>query len=105
MIEYEVKKFIKEYWNCNIDKLNLNTRLDDIGMYGDDKYDFIIDFSKNFKLKIDEDFSFKDYIDDESDYLGIGYIFEKIFLKEKKKKIKTINISKLIEWINLGYIK
>lgn len=48
-----VKTFISKYWYYNIDKLISNTTLDEIGMFGDDKYDFIVAFTKEFNLNKD----------------------------------------------------
>jgi len=53
IVEHQIKTFICEYWNYKLDKLKLETTLDDIGMFGDDKYDFIISFCKKFNLNME----------------------------------------------------
>lgn len=98
-IENNVKIFISKYWHYKKDKLKIETTLDDIGMFGDDKYDFIVDFTKEFNLSL-ENFPFDKYIDDEvSDVLGL----RKLLYGKKLRKICPITISMLIEWIEKGY--
>jgi len=96
-IEYQVKTFICEYWSYKLDKLKLETTLDDIGMFGDDKYDFIISFCKKFNLNT-ERFPFDKYVDDEG-----GYFIRKLLFRKEKRKIYPISILVLINWIEKGY--
>lgn len=98
-IEYDVKTFICDYWYYKLDKLKSETTLDDIGMFGDDKYDFIISFCEKFNLK-SEDFPFDKYIDDEG-----GSFILRFFYKSKMRKIYPVSISMLIEWVEKGYWK
>jgi hypothetical protein len=94
-IENRVKIFISEYWHYNVEKLNLDTTLDDIGFFGDDKYDFIISFAKYFNLNVDN-FNFKEYVDDEVFDL---FNIKKVFMKVSYRKTIPIKISKLINWV------
>ena len=96
-IEQRVIEYISKYWSYDINKLRLNTTLDDIGMFGDDKYDFLIDFGNEYNLDM-IDFPFGKYIDDEGDILSIGFFLKKLFKGESKKQEK-ITIQMLINWV------
>ncbi|CVK16173.1 Protein of unknown function (DUF1493) [Apibacter mensalis] len=95
--EDKVKIFIGKYWNFKLDKLKLETTLDDIGMFGDDKYEFIIDFTKEFNLSIKQ-FPFDKYIDDEG-----GYFIRKFLFGKKLRKIQPITLLMLVNWVDKGY--
>lgn len=97
VIEDNVKIFISKYWQYRQDKLKIETTLDDIGMFGDDKYDFIIDFTRKFNLSVGN-FPFDKYIDDEG-----GYFIRKLLFRKRLRKIYPISISMLIEWLEKGY--
>ena len=98
----KILNFISEYWSYDINKLTEYKSLDDLGMYGDDKYDFIIDFAKVFDFNIEE-FPFDKYVEDESDFWGIGSLINKIIFNKKPREIKPITISMLIKWAENGY--
>ncbi len=92
-IEPKIKIFISKYWGYKLEKLKLQTTLDDIGMFGDDKYNFIVDFAKEFNLNI-EGFPFNKYIDDEG-----GNFIRRILFKKRLRKIYPITILMLISWV------
>ena len=94
----QVLNYISKYWSYDINKLTINKSLDDLGMYGDDKYDFIIDFAKAFNLNINE-FPFDKYIEDEGDFFGIGAFIKKNIFNKKSRDIKPITISMLLKWV------
>ncbi|MDR2123346.1 MAG: DUF1493 family protein [Flavobacteriaceae bacterium] len=96
-MEQKVKAFISKYWRYKLDKLKTETTLDDMGMFGDDKYDFIIDFAKEFDLSM-ENLPFDKYVD----YEGWGFI-RKLLFGERLRKIHPITISMLTDWVEKGY--
>ena len=55
----------------------------DLGIYGDDASDFIIDFSQRFKVDISS-FNFDEYFEGEGDM--ISKFFVNLFSKKKNKK-------------------
>jgi hypothetical protein len=97
LTEQKVKTFISKYWHYKLDKLKIETTLDDIGMYGDDTYDFIIAFAKEFNLSM-ENLPFDKYVDDE----GWDFI-RKLLFGKRLSKIYPISISMLINWVEKGY--
>lgn len=100
--DYKVKEFISSYWHYDIKNITLEKSLDDLGMYGDDKEDFINDFAKHFSLSL-ENFPFNHYIDDESvDVFGFGDFIKRNFLYGTKREIRLIYISMLIKWVEKG---
>lgn len=58
--------YISKYWTCSITKIKINTTLDDLGMFGDDKLDFLNDYSREFNVDI-SGFDFDKYIEPEPD--------------------------------------
>lgn len=99
VIDHTVKTFISKYWDYKLDKLKIETSLDDIGMFGDDKYDFIINFTKEFNLSV-KNFPFEKYIDDEG-----GNFIRKFLFGNRLRKIYPITILMLIKWVEQGYWK
>lgn len=98
-INNKIFSYISNYWNCSIDELLPQTTLDDIGMYGDDKLDFIKGFVNEFQLDLTH-FSFEKYIDDE----GGGFLRNLLF-GNKLRKIEPISIEMLIKCVDLGIWK
>ena len=101
MVRDKVFKFVSNYWSYDVNKLTPTKTLDELGLFGDDKYDFIVEFSKDFNLDI-TGFPFINYVENEGDTLGIGIFFKKYILRQKNKKIYEISIAKLIKWVDKG---
>ena len=45
-----LRDYISDYWSLKKDKIVAATTLDELGMFGNDKYDFLIDYCKKFKV-------------------------------------------------------
>lgn len=48
----QLKDFISKYWRYKKHKIEDTTTLDKLGMYGDDKYDFLIAMGKEFNVDL-----------------------------------------------------
>lgn len=94
----QLKDFISDYWRYKRHKIEDSTTLDKLGMYGDDKYDFLIDMGKEFNVDM-TDFLFDKYVDDEADFWGVGEAIRKLFGK-KIRKIYPITIQELVDFMN-----
>jgi len=91
----ELRDYVSEYWRYEKDKIKQDTTLDEIGMYGDDKYDFLIDLAKKFNLDL-KNFPFDNYVDDEIiDPFGLRDILLKFFGKTTRR-IEPITIEDLV---------
>lgn len=95
----QLKDFISKYWRYKKHKIEDTTTLDKLGMYGDDKYDFLIAMGKEFNVDM-TNFSFDKYVDDEVvDPFGIGEAIRKLFGK-KIRKIYPITVQELVDFMN-----
>ena len=85
----ELYKFLEKYTCQKHDDSALNLSLsNDLGIYGDDAFDLILDFSKKFSVDVSS-FQIGDYFEGEGD--AIFKFFANLFNKQKPKKILTIN--------------
>ena len=50
-MEKEFKIFISDFWSYKIEKIRLESTLDDLGMYADDKKDFLNSLFQKFDIK------------------------------------------------------
>lgn len=101
---YLLKGFIYEYWSFNKNKIFEKTTLDDLGMFGDDKYDFLIEFSKKFNVDI-SNIKFELYVEPEPSLLMYLDSFMRCFFKKKlteKYNVKKITIEMLVNSIEKG---
>lgn len=94
----QLKDFISDYWRYKRHKIEDSTTLDKLGMYGDDKYDFLIYMGKEFNVDM-TDFPFDKYVDDEADFWGVCEAIRKLFGK-KIRKIYPITIQELVDFMN-----
>lgn len=99
--------FISSFWNYKPDKITLDKSLDDLGMFGNDKTDFIYAFSKEFKIDITE-LKFEDYIEPEPSFLmyldSLCQVIFRMKLTHKYDK-KPITIRHLVEAIKIKKMK
>lgn len=85
----ELYKFLEKYTCQKHDDSELNLSLsNDLGIYGDDAFDLIFDFSKRFNVDVSE-FPLSDYFEGEGDVMF--KFFANLFNKQKPKKTLTIN--------------
>ena len=100
----DLKKFISNYWSYDINKITLEKSLDDMGMYGDDKYEFLIEFSEFYSVDI-SNLNFQDYVEPEPTILTHLDTLSRFFFKKKlkiKPDVKPIYVQNLLETICLG---
>lgn len=96
--------YISKYWTCSITNIKANTTLDDLGMFGDDKLDFLNDYSREFNVDI-SGFDFDKYIEPETDMSYHNDAIYRFFLKKRlttKFDKETISISMLVDGIKNG---
>lgn len=91
-----VKKFISNF--CGI--LDLNTikpekTLSELGLYGDDKLEFMQSFFYDFKID-NTSFDWKKHIEPEGGFISITGVFKFIFGKTTEKKDFEISVEDLI---------
>ena len=85
-MEEKLKEFISDFWSYKKDKITSDKSLDDLGMYGDDKKDFLIFFIKKFDIdSINLDYN--KYCESET-FNPLSFLF--IRMKEKNKVKLTI---------------
>lgn len=87
----ELKEFLCTFWSYKKGKITVEKSLDDLGMYGDDKREFLMSFIEKFNIEA----SGLDY-----DKFCESEIFNpmKLFSFKKREKIE-INIGHLIDII------
>ncbi|WP_410221846.1 DUF1493 family protein [Pedobacter sp.] len=95
----EVKEFISAFWSYNKNKITIEKSLDDLGMYGDDKKDFLMSFIEKFNIEASD----LDY--DKFCELEIFNPLKILFFRknDEKPKIKIehlINVVKKKRWFN-----
>ena len=84
--------FIQNYWGVDKSKLSFDTLIeDDLGISGDDAYEFIVAFKNNFNIDIDS-FVFTDYFESEPSLLSCF----------KPAPIKRLSIKMLYDAIEEG---
>lgn len=91
-----VKKFISNF--CGI--LDLNTikpekTLSELGLYGDDKFEFMQSFFNTFKID-NTSFDWNKYIEPEGGFMSIIGLFKFIFRKTTENKAFEISVEDLI---------
>jgi hypothetical protein len=47
----QLREFLSVFWSYNKRKISINNSLDDLGMYGDDKRDFLKSFVRTFNIE------------------------------------------------------
>ena len=100
----KVRQFISNYWSYDIGKISLNTTIDDLGLYGDDKYDFLLEFSRRFDLDSSK-INYINYIDNEPNLvMQIREIFRYIFKKKNNDSdtIIPITVKMLVDSVDNG---
>ena len=92
----ELYKYIADFSGVHSDDMTPDHSLsNDLGIYGDDASDLIIDFSKKFKVDISS-FNFDEYFEGEGDM--ISKFFVGLFSKKKNKKdLKIKDLKNAIE--------
>lgn len=101
-----LQNYIRKYWSCSVTEVNLNASLDDLGMFGDDKIDFLNDYSKTFNVDL-SGFDFNKYIESEPDMSLLIDNISQFLLKNRfttKFDKEVITVSMLVEGINNGRI-
>lgn len=91
-----VKKFISDF--CVIPDLSTikpEKTLSELGLYGDDKLEFMQSFFNAFEIS-STNFDWKKYIEPEGGFISIVGIFKLIFGKSKEKKDFEISVEDLI---------
>ena len=81
--------FISDFWSYNINKITKEKSLDNLGMYADDKKEFLMRFFKKFNIQHDN-INFEKFCEPE--------IFNPFFFlgnKEKNKERKMITVNHL----------
>ena len=100
----KLQLYISKYSKCSITKIKTKTTLDELGMFGDDKLDFINDYSREFNVDI-SGFNIDKYIEPEPDMsLHIDAIYRFFFNKRFTTKFdkEAISISMLVDGIKNG---
>jgi hypothetical protein len=99
-----LKDYIFDYWSFKKDKIFEKTTLDDMGMFGNDKYDFLVDFSKKFNVDI-SNIKFELYVEPEPSLIMHLDSFMRFFFKRKltqKYDVKDISIEMLVNSMEKG---
>lgn len=81
-IELKVKKFICSFWNYDFNKLKMESTLNDLGMFGADKQDFLLEFAEKFNVNLNS-FPFNKYV--EEVVINPSVTIKRIFFGNKKK--------------------
>ena len=93
---WEVKQFVADNLHIPIDNLTSETRLlHDLGIDGDDAIEFLEQYSEKFHVDI-SNMNFDSYFGPEAGFNPIYYLLNKLFCKEKLKKI-SLTIDDLIK--------
>ena len=87
----ELKDFVRDFWSYKKDKIKIEKSLDDLGMYGDDKRDFLICFIHKFNIE-SSNLDYDKYCEKET-FNPLRFLFSKKTDQEKPK----ITIKHLIE--------
>lgn|SRR5690554_2924335 len=93
----KLKQFFKDEWSVKESKIALEKTLDNLGMYGDDKRDFLISFFKKFNIKSD-DINYDKFCEPEI-FNPLKLIF---FSRRKSEDNIKITIKHLVEVIKIG---
>ena len=100
----EVKQIISKEWSVKLENLSVETRLwHDLGMDGDDGWEFIEVFSKHFQIDM-SDFEFDLYFGPESGADPITLLYFLIFKSKRPKRVPItvkdlVNSAKYKRWI------
>jgi hypothetical protein len=87
-------KFIENETGIILDESCLNFSVQkDLGIYGDEAYDFILNFSNIFQVDITE-FKFNEYFNNEID--GISLLLISFFKKSKKSQLTVEKLRQAI---------
>ncbi|MPT36670.1 MAG: DUF1493 family protein [Flavobacterium sp.] len=89
----ELKLFLSEFWSYNITKIKEEYSLDDLGMYGDDKRDFLKAFFEKFDID-SEDMNYEKFCEPEI-FNPLSFIFKK--MKNEKIKIPINHLVSVIK--------
>ncbi len=96
----KVKEFVVRMTAVDDEEVTKNTSLqNDLGIYGDDAVDFILAFSKEFKVDV-SNFRAADYFNPEG--IDTAGAFENLFSGKKPKQKKDLTISDLEKAIGAG---
>lgn len=91
-----VKKFISDFCGIvDLDVIKPEKTLSELGLYGDDKLEFMQSFFNDFKID-NTSFDWKKYIEPEGSFISITGIFKFIFGKSAKKEGFEISVEDLI---------
>lgn len=99
-----LKDFIGHYLSLKKDKIVAITTLDDLGMFGNDKYDFLIDYSKKFNVDI-SNLKYDLYIEPEPSLIMHLDNFSRFLFNKKltnKYDVKTISVEMLVSSMEKG---
>ncbi len=90
----DLYQFIKEETGYSVDDSSLNLSLQkDLGLYGDEVYDFIMKFSSVFDIDLKE-FHFNHYFNSEEDKVSL--FLSSLFFKKRKKNLILNDLQKAI---------
>lgn len=87
----ELRDFLSDYWSYKKEKITMNKSLDDLGMFGDDKRDFLLSFNERFNIE-SKDLDLEKYCEPET-FNPFRFLF---FKKRSDDKIK-IKINHLLD--------
>lgn len=91
-----VKKFISDFCGISdLDAIKPEKTLSELGLYGDDKLEFMQSFFNDFKID-NTSFDWKKYIEPEGGFISITGIFKFLFGKTAKKESFEISVEDLI---------
>ena len=89
----ELRDFLSVFWSYKKDKITINKSLDDLGMYGDDKRDFLKSFVEKFNVNF-SDLNYDKFCEPER-----FNPLKRIFIKSKNEEKTIITIEHLINVI------
>lgn len=89
----EIKDFVSDFWSYKKDKIKIEKSLDDLGMYGDDKRDFLMSFIHKFNIE-SSNLDYDKYCEPE-----VFNPLRFIFFRKEDEQIVEITISHLVEVI------
>src|SRR5690554_2082530 len=89
----KLKQFFKDEWSVKESKIALEKSLDDLGMYGDDKRDFLKSFFEKFNIE-SNNINYDKFCEPE-----VFNPLRFIFFRKEDEQIVEITISHLVEVI------
>jgi len=87
----EIKDFVSDFWSYKKDKIKIEKSLDDLGMYGDDKRDFLMSFIHKFNIE-SSNLDYDKYCEKE-----VFNPLKLLFYKKINKEVIEITIKHLIK--------